>query len=279
MFDRWFLTFTVPLLFVLPTLAYTRFGSLRFLSWAGNIALLLSVLAVIVDAIEQRETFRVGPDLAWWTGSLTGAFEVFQLSSTAPLALLLPDVLRVIEESTPGRAMKLVWLAFGLLSGILIVVGFLNHLTYFRWMDSTGLLAYNFMDPRSGTTLMLEISVLLNTLLTDAVLIWWLAKQLTVFIVPENKTWLADFLSGVTMFLFRIMTSFTPDEGLSVLHLLSLVPRTLMLYVLPSVIFLRFFHFKPLIWSITAVVALLIGAGITAAATYWGVVQCIRAFA
>jgi hypothetical protein len=65
-------------------------------------------------------------------------------------------------------------------------------LTYFRWLESDRLLAYHFMDPQSGTALMLEISVLLNSLLTDAVLIWWLAKELTAFFVPRNATWLAD---------------------------------------------------------------------------------------
>jgi hypothetical protein len=86
-------------------------------------------------------------------------------------------------------------------------------------------------------------------------------------------------MSGVTVVLLTIMTSFAPEGVVRILSLFSLLPRTLMLYVLPAVFFLKFFKFKALRWSIPALIALASGIVVTCAALYWGIRRVAEAWA
>jgi hypothetical protein len=159
-----------------------------------------------------------------------------------------------------------------------IVCGVLSYMIYYRWIFASGLFYYNFMDPRWGLTIVMEVAVDVNLLVTEAAFVWWQANQLTVFFVPDNSTWLADFMSGVTVLLVTIMTSFTPGTVMAVLNFISLVPRTLLLYCVPSLFFLKFFGFRSL-WSVLAIAALLFGVVIAVASLYWGMQGCLVAFA
>jgi hypothetical protein len=276
--DNWFLALGLPLIVVIPVLFISDFRTLRVVSYLGNAFLLVTVISVIIDAVEQRDTLSVGPDLEWWTGHVVETLGVFAINCGGPITLVLPETLRVLDRPSRARVRQLIWLAFAVMSSIVIVCGVLTYLTYFRWIGQSGLLSYNFMNPRSGATIALELGIAVNILLTAAAFVWWQAKQLTVFFVPNNSAWLADFVSGVTILLFTILTSFAPGSVVTLLNFIALVPRTLLLYVVPSLFFLKFFKFRRLLWSLAAVVALVIGVVITLAAYYWGLAGCVEAF-
>jgi hypothetical protein len=273
--DRWFLTVVIPILIIFPVHFVSDFVSLRWFSYIGNSLLLLSVVVVVIDTVQQRDTFPMGPDWCWWTGNLGATLNNFQLTCCAPLTLMLPEVLRVMDRPTPRRVKQVIWIVFSSLTLVVVGTGFATYATYFRWVDYRGLLSYNFMDPHAMVTILLEVTAVLNLLLTVDVLFWWQARHLTAFFVPENTTWFADFLSGVAIILVTIMTGFAPSQVITTVSLVSLLPRSLMLYVLPPAFFLKFFRFRNVGWAVSAIVAFVFGLAITAGSMYWGVMQCV----
>jgi hypothetical protein len=276
--NTWFLAIFLPLFVVVPCLFFKEFGSLRWPSLVGNLGLLMSVVGVVMDTFQQRETFSVGPEVQWWTGNLPEILQMFYMTCTAPATLVLPDVLGALDRGTPARAMKLIWIVFGIISVLVVTCGILGYITYFRWFDCVGLLFYDLMDPRSPVTIVCEMGVLLNILFTDAVFIWWLSRQLTVFVVPDNRTALADLVSGFTLVLFTLMTSFAPEKLCNILDFIAAIARLSMLYVVPSLFYLKFFGFQNLFWSIPVIILLLCGLGITAGGLYWGVDHVMDAY-
>jgi hypothetical protein len=75
------------------------------------------------------------------------------------------------------------------------------------------------------------------------------------------------------------MTSFAPASVMSVLGLFALGPRVVILYVMPPVIYLKFFRFQSVGSSIAVIFALVAGVAISIAAIYWSVKGCMDTFA
>jgi hypothetical protein len=274
----WVLHLVVPLLIIIPVLLLADLGSLRWPSFIGNVLLVASLVILVIDAIRQRATFSIGPDFCWWTGGLVATLDIFQITSCVPLTLILPDLLRIVDRPTPARTGQLIWAFFWLVNAIMVMSGFLTYASYYRWIDSAGMLVYELMDPHSGLTIVLQLTLLFSLLLTVAVIAWWQARSLTLFFVPDNSEWLANFLSGVTLILVMLMTSFVSPSIVSILVWISFVPRLLMLYVIPPVLYLKCFRLTQPVWATAAVIALLCGIIITGAQIYYSVWQYITAF-
>jgi hypothetical protein len=257
--DRWFIAYASHVLVALPTFFFTDYSSIRWYSYIGMFCFAVTMVADFIEVGRQADTFSIGPALKWGGGTTAGIVRMFEFACTVPMGLLMPDVLRSLDRPTSQRASRLLW-ATGIITILCMTIGgFLNYLAFHRWVDSITNLASDFMDQTSTVTVILQVSVIIDSIFTEGYYCFALTRQLTVLFISDARDIFSDFLSGIGIILFTVMTAFAPAGFNAIVTLVSIFAKLLVMYVFPPLFFLHLFKFRNIGWGVVSVAMLVAG--------------------
>ncbi|OHS95126.1 Transmembrane amino acid transporter protein [Tritrichomonas foetus] len=258
--NKWFLTYVICVLTALPCLLVKKFVSLFWIALIGNFFTVVSFICVVVALIRSVNDVGFDPnhEIKYFTSDYSTSFKAMGLITTAFFVHPMLDlVFSYMNNPTVGRCMSCTWLTSSISLIVHFITGLCSYLLFSNGEQEN--ILYNLPSSNIEVTIG-QISVYIVTLTSNAIYTYFLATQVSSLIVERRNDESAPvFISGIVVILFYVGMNFIGEKAIEVLDLIANAAYIILVYILPSIFYLRLYKFTQPFWSIISILVMVIG--------------------
>jgi hypothetical protein len=261
--NLWFWQYFFLVILTLPSFLTTRVPSFAPFCWCGFVLTMTAILCLAVYAIRVHfidpMPISIEIPLAKWDFMLNyGSLSAFNIAFFAHPAV--PDVAREMHRPTRTRILGSIWLANILCGAAVYLIPAIGYLTMAEVEDGENV--FHYLDPDCPEVLIGKIAVILNSVCSNVIFQFFLARTIVAEIHPSGTSNRATLgLTGLIAGAFAIWVNFWEDLGIAIFYGVSLVSFSIVAFCLPPLYFLAQYRFESVKWATISVIVLVIGGG------------------
>lgn len=257
--NDWFIVYLIGFISTFPFLLSKRLSSLRYMSYVSNSFLVLNLLFVIIDFfihIKEIDSSKI----PLFGGNYNESMRILVAFQSAfyfhPLLQLSTEDL---DNPTNSRVTGLTWVTSLTKFIIFNVIPILNFSLYYSKNHNNEDSFLNHYEPKSALTIMIEITLYANILLTIAFFTYIIAYSLVEMLSVQRQKRMITILGGVCAFLLNSTICFVDKNVRKILRIIGTFSICLLVYFLPPIYSIALYKTKDILWFILSLFLLVVG--------------------
>ena len=239
--NKWLLFYIINIITVVPTLFFKSISSFLFLSYVGNIALIISVIAFFVG-VALYDSDQADPVFFSGNGEKTAS----HISMLCVLHFFNPFIQTIVLRiSRPTiNNVKGVVLASNIFCLVLcFAVGITG--SFFDVNQENGIVFDSFPS-NSAYAIIGKIGILIKSIASNCYFVYLISLNLCGLILKGSEEWkLAVFTGGIVVIVANAVILFSDIQiAFLFIKLVGLVLGCILNFGYPSILFLKFFQFS-----------------------------------
>lgn len=285
--NKWFATYVLSLIFIVPSLFTKRLANFAYMSMFSNVCTIIGIVCLILYYIRFTSKYNISfavtveeSDLKMFKGDI---FSIFNTIGVVNSALFYNPVLSVVVQDlhlpTLSRVMGLTWTTSITSIVIHFVGGFFSYLIN---PDNEGDVIFYDIDAYNddGTKIIYpeiiigQISTFCISICSNIFYTYFVSRQIAELILPSSENSLVPiFFCGLVVCLFSAAMNFVEETATEVADLMAGVISILLAYVFPSIFYIRQYKFSHKLYGVISVVLITIGVVVSLIALICGVID------
>lgn len=252
--NKWFLQYLIAFVPAIPAIFFKSLLSMRKVAFVCNITILISVISIVIimGIGIKKNGFDPFNNIVLFKNDVPGMCKAF--ISFSELYLYHPYVSIVapyISNPTQGRIFG-IEVASSLISMIINFIGLIC--TYFTLYGSADLdMAYFSFDPDLIWTKICKFSSLVHHICIYCIFVQLTIQSITFMFYDSTVSLISNLSSMVIICSFVVIYSAGGETCRSVIKIIGSVAFHLLVFILPSILYLFSHRFRPVSWGVISI--------------------------
>ncbi|OHS96312.1 hypothetical protein TRFO_37530 [Tritrichomonas foetus] len=259
--DKWFIIYIVNTIAFLPAILASRLSKIKVIAFIGNFAALIALvfLVVVVVTHNGENGYKSPNELALFKSGkestiayINDVSEAFFIQSMLNLAFV--DMV----NPTMGRCTKSIWIS-GIIYACFFYLAWLCR-SFIKGVDFTEDNVFYSFNVKIPAVAIGRIATYVLTITSCQFYVFYISSQFSVVFLKENVQDSAPaFIVGFCVLLFSIGINFVGEQALLYVDYIANFSFILLVFVLPSVYYLKLFKNSNKLLCALAILLMLIG--------------------
>lgn len=262
--NDWFILYVVGFISVFPFLFAKRLSSLRYMSYVSNSFLVLNLFFVIIDFFIHIKKIDSSKLTLFGGGYHESIRILVKFQSAFYFHPLLQLSTEDLDNPTNFRVTGLTWVTSLTKLAVFNIIPILNFCLYYSRNHYSEDLFLNNYEPKDALTIMIEITLYANILLTIAFFTYIISYSLIEIFYVQKQKRMITILGGTCAFLLNSTIYFVDNKVKKALKIVGTISICLLVYFLPPIYSIVLYKTKDILWFILSILLLIVGVAYSA---------------